>query len=597
MKIRFFGKEILMGTTEETKRVQNKISFLVDRMTNPSKIFPAKVEKRHLKMALTGILFINLGLVFNNGGTANAQDAFDRIKQFGKGNNDTARGVSVNPSGVYVVGEMEDSSAEDVDAFVRKYSTNGKFQWKRSIGTGSTDIGLDVSSDITGIYAVGWTGGNLEGESLGNDDAFIRKYDADGNKQWTNQFGTTFSDVASGVSSDATGVYVVGRRNGTLFDIQRPGSAQAYIRKYNNEGELQWEKVFEQENLGSSASDVSADTTGIYVVGILDVDLNTQTGNAFIRKYDSDGNEQWTDKFDSSPFDPARGVSSDSTGIYVITFETIRKYDSNGNLQWTRPFGSEGISFAEGISSNAVDGINVVGRTIEKDGNLNVEDAFILKYDTSGNLLSTNIFGTQENDIALDVGSDTSGIYIVGGTLGDLSGPSKGDEDAFLAILGTTGEDRDNDGILDNEDICPDSDLTPTVVINDCDSGVENQLLKDGCTISDLVKECEANTSDAREFEGCITQLTETLKNEEIITSQQVGEIQQCSTPPTPPDSDLNGDGCIDGADLDILLKVMHGTEPQSLTHDLNGDGEVNVADARFLITSFTNPSGRPCNL
>lgn len=56
--------------------------------------------------------------------------------------------------------------------------------------------------------------------------------------------------------------------------------------------------------------------------------------------------------------------------------------------------------------------------------------------------------------------------------------------------------DSDGDGIPDDEDACSDSDLSATVVIDSCDSGVENQLFDDGCTISDLIEECADDVSN-----------------------------------------------------------------------------------------------------
>src|SRR6056297_1362293 len=51
----------------------------------------------------------------------------------------------------------------------------------------------------------GYTVGSLGGENAGNVDAFVRKLDPDGNHVWTHQFGTSESDGAKGVASDARG--------------------------------------------------------------------------------------------------------------------------------------------------------------------------------------------------------------------------------------------------------------------------------------------------------------------------------------------------------------------------------------------------------
>ena len=50
--------------------------------------------------------------------------------------------------------------------------------------------------------------------------------------------------------------------------------------------------------------------------------------------------------------------------------------------------------------------------------------------------------------------------------------------------------DGDGDGIPDDADDCPNSDLSTTVVIDSCNSGVSNALDANGCTIADQVEEC-----------------------------------------------------------------------------------------------------------
>ena len=65
----------------------------------------------------------------------------------------------------------------------------------------------------------------------------------------------------------------------------------------------------------------------------------------------------------------------------------------------------------------------------------------------------------------------------------------------------------------------------------------------------------------------------------------------------TPPvvASDLNGDGCVDMTDYQILMDELFQPEPHDPRYDLNEDGNVNIADARFLVTQFSNPQGAPC--
>jgi hypothetical protein len=89
--------------------------------------------------------------------------------------------------------------------------------------------------------------------------------------------------------------------------------------------------------------------------------------------------------------------------------------------------------------------------------------------------------------------------------------------------------DSDGDGIPDEEDACVDSDLTTTVVIDGCDSDVMNFLLFDGCTISDKVMECAANANNHGKFVSCVSQLTNELKKDGILTGKEKGKIMKCA--------------------------------------------------------------------
>jgi hypothetical protein len=102
-------------------------------------------------------------------------------------------------------------------------------------------------------------------------------------------------------------------------------------------------------------------------------------------------------------------------------------------------------------------------------------------------------------------------------------------EDIFLAGSAGKCKDDDGDGIPDDQDQCADSDLSPTVVIDGCNSGVPNTVLSTGCTISDLIDQCAANASDHDEFVSCVSQLTNELQSAGMITGRQKGAIQRCA--------------------------------------------------------------------
>jgi len=102
----------------------------------------------------------------------------------------------------------------------------------------------------------------------------------------------------------------------------------------------------------------------------------------------------------------------------------------------------------------------------------------------------------------------------------------------FYAIRLSSGfepSDSDGDGVPDDGDSCPESDLRATVIIEDCNSKVVNAFFEYGCTISDLVMECAENARNHGKFISCVAHLTNGLSRDGIITDPEKGAIQSCA--------------------------------------------------------------------
>ena len=102
--------------------------------------------------------------------------------------------------------------------------------------------------------------GTFPGETnAGGYDAFLWKYDPDGNFLWSHQFGTSNNDFCCGTATDPSGVYVAGATDGTFPGETRAGGRDAFLRKYDTEGNLRWTRQF-----GTSADDVNTCVGGCY---------------------------------------------------------------------------------------------------------------------------------------------------------------------------------------------------------------------------------------------------------------------------------------------------------------------------------------------
>src|SRR4051812_31717734 len=155
----------------------------------------------------------------------------------GFGTTDFSTGVAFDQQGAVLVsgstsGALGGPYQGATDAFAQKIDAAGAELFTRQFGTTSYDASNDVATDADGnIFVAGATFGALEGASAGNSDAFVRKYNSAGDLQWTKQFGTSTGDAANGVAVDSAGnVLVTGQTDGALDGPSR-GGRDSFIRK------------------------------------------------------------------------------------------------------------------------------------------------------------------------------------------------------------------------------------------------------------------------------------------------------------------------------------------------------------------------------
>ena len=88
--------------------------------------------------------------------------------------------------------------------------------------------------------------------------------------------------------------------------------------------------------------------------------------------------------------------------------------------------------------------------------------------------------------------------------------------------------DSDGDGVNDDDDACPDSDLCDTIVIGGVDTGVDNDLLGDGCSLADLIDAVLADNPSTAE----VVQFLVALKKEGLIAGKDMGAILKALNSP-----------------------------------------------------------------
>jgi hypothetical protein len=87
----------------------------------------------------------------------------------------------------------------------------------------------------------------------------------------------------------------------------------------------------------------------------------------------------------------------------------------------------------------------------------------------------------------------------------------------------------DGDGVPDGVDQCIGSSSDANVTIDGCNSGVTNTTFATGCRISDQINDCTVGAADHGAFVSCVSNLTNSLKAQGVISGAQKGAIQSCA--------------------------------------------------------------------
>lgn len=88
--------------------------------------------------------------------------------------------------------------------------------------------------------------------------------------------------------------------------------------------------------------------------------------------------------------------------------------------------------------------------------------------------------------------------------------------------------DSDRDGVPDAEDACPNS-ITGALSFAGCSPQVPNLVSDGGCTLGDLLDNCQATSSNRTELVACVYNATADFVAQGLLTSQQQNALLDCA--------------------------------------------------------------------
>lgn len=268
----------------------------------------------------------------------------------GEGANGQYSTISLDKQNNVVVGGIAGSimnfgngvklTTEKGGMYVAKYSNDGNLIWAKGSANGECQgVGIDKDNNI---YAAGYfiektSFDNIELTSNGKTDAYVVKYGSNGKALWAKSFGGEGGEIASCETDRFGNVYLSGLFFSKTITTEKAtltnnGSINAFIAKFDKDGNLLWTK-----SAGGNNGEAPATATREFYVD--------ENGNAFctgsnwseftfagktiksvagsedifLLKYDKDGNEIWGVDYGGAGRNAGRGITTDQKGNIYLT--------------------------------------------------------------------------------------------------------------------------------------------------------------------------------------------------------------------------------------------------------------------------------------
>ncbi|MBA5628458.1 hypothetical protein [Moheibacter lacus] len=261
---------------------------------------------------------------------------------------------------------------------------------------------------LTGVldaFASGGEGNTFNKHPGGN--YWMIKLDAQGNKEWSRHYGGYFTDTAYGaIQTEDDGYIIVGSSDSyevELFDNK--GTYDVWVIKIDQNGELVWNKNFGGSGIDEARAITDSGDGNFIIIGDTrsndqDVPENKGSADLWMIKMNQDGEILWSKTYGGTGFDVGRSVMRTSDNGYLVSGSSksgdgdvgqnqgsndawILKTDSNGELLWQKSVGGTQLDFAFDAIQKPDNTIVAVGNSASSDGDIStnkgLDDLLIIK--------------------------------------------------------------------------------------------------------------------------------------------------------------------------------------------------------------------------
>ena len=196
----------------------------------------------------------------------------------------------------------------EVNAFIMKLNTHGRFVRRTIVGKVGKDVGTSVlQANDYGFIVAGWS------SSIEGSDMYLVKVNSVGEVEWEKKYGGKGDDVASSICKSSDGGYVVAGYTSSFGAI----GTDVYLIKVDAFGNLLWEKRYGGNGNDICHNVIETDDRGFALIGHTDsFDANNE--DVYLIKTEPNGSNQWQKTYGGSDSEFVSVVQQTSDGGYII---------------------------------------------------------------------------------------------------------------------------------------------------------------------------------------------------------------------------------------------------------------------------------------
>ena len=302
----------------------------------------------------------------------------------------------------------------------------GQITFQKTFGGTGSDAGVSCLQTIDGGYVIT---GLIENFGAGGTDIILIKTDALGDTLWTKTFGGSNDDGGRSFQQTRDSGFII-----TGFSVS---FNNIYLIKTNSTGNLLWTKTFGGTGSPEGESVIQTSDGGYFISG--------DGSNINLIKTDANGDTLWTRNFGGTGPCKTYSVQQTNDGGYVITGYAhgsvtsvdyyLLKLNATGDSLWSKTYGSMGDEEGRSLIQTNDGGYMIAGNTIFGFGATG-EDIYLLKLDSSGNVLWSKTYGGINEDRAYSIVQTADMGFIISGSTMSFGA---GDKDVYLLKTDSNG--------------------------------------------------------------------------------------------------------------------------------------------------------------